>query len=429
MTLIYNYNYTIILNRVSSKTILFILKWLCVTLLVGLLAPDNPAYQSEPYRLRTLIGLREFDFVAWEAGALLSKFTAYLTAGEQYLDSTTRQQLTHQYLELIGQSRQLTREIQQIYADSATANPMADSTTQQTELAKVRAEMARIQPLVEAIIQEQVAELIAEEGFDVAGVTFPPVQMQMTPLPLMLIVSPRAEIRQLYSISLVGELSVPAQNELENQIATQLNLSALVVPIGGLGIYPAMVLETSNLNFLMDTVAHEWAHHWLTLRPLGIRYGVSPALRTINETTASIFGTEMGARVVERYYPDSVPALPSTTITQPPPTPTFDFRATMHQTRLTVDQLLAEGKIEQAESYMEAQRQLFIEQGYTIRKLNQAYFAFYGAYADSPGATGDDPIGPAITTIRNQSPTLYDFMQTMSTITNLEELQQAANGK
>lgn len=410
----------------SSKTYLFFLKWFCLTCLLGLLAPDNPGYQSEAYRLRTFIGLREFDFVAWEMNALFSKFTTYLTAGEFYLDETARQKLVLNYLEFIDQSRQLNREIQQIFADSAIANPLADSRQQQATLDQLRAEMATIQPLAEAIIQQQVADLIAEEGFTVVGMTFPPVQMQMTPLPLMLIVSPRDEIRQLYSIPLVGDLSVPAQNELENQITNQLNLSALVVPIGGLGIYPAMVLETSNLTFLMDTVAHEWAHHWLTLQPLGIRYGVSPTLRTINETTASIFGTEIGARVVQRYYPDFVPAPPSTTITQPPPTPTFNFRETMRQTRLTVDQLLAAGKIEQAESYMENQRQLFVEQGYTIRKLNQAYFAFYGAYADSPGATGNDPIGPTITNLRLQSPALYDFMQAISTVTTLEELQQLA---
>ena len=46
---------------------------------------------------------------------------------------------------------------------------------------------------------------------------------------------------------------------------------------------------------------------------------------------------------------------------------------------------------------MEQRRQLFVENGYYIRKLNQAYFAFYGAYADVPGgAAGEDPVGPAV---------------------------------
>ena len=46
----------------------------------------------------------------------------------------------------------------------------------------------------------------------------------------------------------------------------------------------------------------------------------------------------------------------------------------------------AQAKIVAAEDYMEQQRRYINSNGYGIRKLNQAYFAFYGAYADSPGA-------------------------------------------
>lgn len=63
----------------------------------------------------------------------------------------------------------------------------------------------------------------------------------------------------------------------------------------------------------------------------------------------------------------------------------FDFRgAEMRQTRLRVDELLAAGKINEAEQYMEMRRQ-FWEYGYHIRKINQAYFVFYGSYNDEPG--------------------------------------------
>ena len=71
----------------------------------------------------------------------------------------------------------------------------------------------------------------------------------------------------------------------------------------------------------------------------------------------------------------------------------------MHKTRVNVDEMLADGKIDQAEDYMEARRQFFWENGYHIRKLNQAYFAFHGAYADTPGGTAgasEDPVGEAV---------------------------------
>ena len=53
---------------------------------------------------------------------------------------------------------------------------------------------------------------------------------------------------------------------------------------------------------------------------------------------------------------------------------------------------------------MEARRRIFWENGYKIRKLNQAYFAFYGAYADKPfSAAGADPVGNDVRLLRARS--------------------------
>jgi hypothetical protein len=106
----------------------------------------------------------------------------------------------------------------------------------------------------------------------------------------------------------------------------------------------------------------------------------------------------------------------------------FDFGREMAQTRVRVDELLAQGEVQQAEEYMEQRRQFFWENGYRIRKLNQAYFAFYGAYADAPGEQGDDPIGPALLAIRNDSDTLAEFMNRVSAITSLDKLQEESSG-
>jgi len=103
----------------------------------------------------------------------------------------------------------------------------------------------------------------------------------------------------------------------------------------------------------------------------------------------------------------------------------FDFREQMYITRVNADLLLAEGKIEEAEAYMEERRQIFLRNGYLLRKINQAYFAFHGAYADAPGgAAGEDPIGPAVRALRAQSDSLTDFVETIRWITTLEELQE-----
>jgi hypothetical protein len=152
----------------------------------------------------------------------------------------------------------------------------------------------------------------------------------------------------------------------------------------------------------------------------------------MNETTASIVGNEMGAALIERYYPEFVPPPPDqdASPSQPDPNqpPPFDFQAEMRETRVTTDQLLANGQIEAAEAYMEARRQFFWENGYRIRKLNQAYFAFYGAYADAPGgAAGDDPVGAAVRALRAQSESLADFVYQMAWFWTFEQLQAAVD--
>jgi hypothetical protein len=76
-----------------------------------------------------------------------------------------------------------------------------------------------------------------------------------------------------------------------------------------------------------------------------------------------------------------------------------------------------------SETYMEHRRAIFVANGYNIRKINQAYFAFYGGYQGGiAGVGGEDPIGPAVRDIRAFSPDVHSFMVAMRGITNRAEL-------
>jgi hypothetical protein len=407
-----------------KKNFVFLKQLIVSLVIVVVVGPEWPAFQEERYQIDTIVDQRQFDFLVWEANALMVKGEAFLTAGHTYLSEETRRRIVVDYLALLGEVRRQEAGINAIYADPAVVDPAAESSELQIEVAGKRAVLTEWQPVVEEILQEQVAVVLAEQGFDILNLTWPPVQMHITPLPLILIVSPREEIRQIYNIPLQHGLNAAEQEEIETAVFELTDLSALIVPIGGLGIYPAMLVETSNINFLTNTIAHEWAHHWLSLHPLGIRYSATPALRTINETVASIVGNEIGAIVIERYYPEFVPVEQPPASSQPEPgtPPPFDFNQEMALTRIRVDELLAEGNVEEAESYMEDRRQFFWDNGYRIRKLNQAYFAFYGAYADSPGQSGDDPIGPALAALRQNSPSLRVFLDDVAPIGSLDEL-------
>jgi hypothetical protein len=299
------------------------------------------------------------------------------------------------------------------------------------QLEDLYAQRDQFAPLAEAILQEMVSTTAAKMGFTLGGQPVPPLMYHSTPLPWALIVSPREKIEQEANISLETSQTVEDHIQLEDKIAAGLDVSTLVVPVGGVGTYPTMVAQTTNLNWLVEVIAHEWIHNYLTLRPLGVRYNQTPELRTMNETTANIAGDEIGAVVIETFFPELAPPpveeTEDTTAEEPPAepeTPVFDFRAEMHETRVTTDKLLAEGKVEEAESYMEMRRQFLWDHGYRIRKLNQAYFAFYGAYADQPiGSAGEDPVGAAVRQLRAESDTLIAFVQSISRVKSFEQLQ------
>ncbi len=390
-----------------------------------LIAPEWPSFNDELYQINSIVGLNKFDFLLWELNAIAIKGEAILDNSHTYLDQQTRKRIVLDYLKLVQEIKQLEGQIEIAFSDPNINEPESTTNKLQRVLEGKRVFLSKIQPTAEAILQDQVADIVVDDGFDILGQAWPPVMMHMTPLPSILIISPRDRIDRIYGIPLVNGLPIPTRESFESAVYEQLDLSALVVPIGGLGIYPSMVTETSNINRLAEVIAHEWAHHWLGPYPISLYYGLDPQVRTMNETVASIVGTEVGALMIERYYPEYIPS-PAPKIEIPVPStdpPPFIFQAEMAETRRQVDLLLADGNIDEAEVYMEVRRQFFVENGYLIRKLNQAYFAFYGAYADEVGATGSDPIGPMLLELRSKSSSLNEFLRVVAPISSFEELE------
>ncbi|VAW42971.1 hypothetical protein MNBD_CHLOROFLEXI01-3498, partial [hydrothermal vent metagenome] len=319
------------------RRLLLWLKLLLLALLLLLIfTREWPPFGDEFYQITTIVGSRQFDFLSWELTAVSTKAEAVLANNDAYLDEATRKQTVLDYLSLIQQSQQLENQIQQIYTDPTVQNPDAATAVLQTELTQVRTSIDILQPLAEAIVQDQVGTILAGEEFGLLGQAWPPVMMHMTPLPTLLIVSPRDQIERIHGVSLAHGLSTPEIVEMETAVFEQINLSAIVVPIGGLGTYPAMIMETSNINWLLEVTVHEWAHHWLSFFPLGLNYN-DPQLRIINETVASIIDQEIANRVIDRYYPEFAPPPTPPAALAPDPTPSdppqFDFAAEMAATR------------------------------------------------------------------------------------------------
>ena len=391
----------------------------------SLLVSTKPSEEARRYTRSA-----EFDYVSWTLEAFSVKLNQAALDTPYYFSETAQHQIVVDYLHLMDNILSSENQLGLLYTDPMVHDPAAVSLSLQTELNRLYARQRQLAPLAEAVLQEQVFATLADLGLTTGGQPLPPVLFHITPLPYNLVISPRDKIQQDAAISLMPDLSVDQQIILENRVESGLNVSSLVVPVGGIGSYPTMVMRSTALDWLSDTVAHEWTHNWLTLRPLGLNYDTSPELRTMNETTASIAGHEIAIFVLRRYFPELIAGHVFQAVSLPlsPVHGDFNFNSEMHFTRIHVDELLAQGNITDAESYMEHRRQFFWQNGYAIRKLNQAYFAFYGAYADIPGgASGEDPVGPAVRTLRGQSDTLTDFLKTIAQMDSFQQLQAAVS--
>lgn len=420
-----------------------ILRGLEITGLLILLAAitgySNPSLTNPIEKVRAYTRNVEFDYLEWMTDAAILKTRAASINLPYTLEHEAQKEIVADYLQTTQFIFEKEYQLSQLYADASIEDKESATAAVRGELDELYTRRHELAPLAESIIQAQVSQVLAELGLTAVGQPVPNVWYHSTPLPMALIVSPRDRIEQTANISIYTEITVDEQVTLETEVDAGLDVSSLVVPVGGVGVYPTMVMRSTNLNWIANTVAHEWIHNYLTLRPLGVLYNNTPELRTMNETTASIAGDEIGALVIEKFYPELMPNASNPTLNlislpsdrpnpEDLPRPPFDFRAQMHETRIHVDALLAEGKIEEAEAYMEERRQIFLRNGYLLRKINQAYFAFYGAYADTPGgAAGEDPVGPAVRALREQSASLADFVNRISWMSNFEQLQEAVN--
>lgn len=392
-------------------------------LITGLALTGNSLRYADRFqRAHFYTSPMEFDLFGWSLGALFEKAGQIGLGPAFYLGASAQHDLVVAYIENVAELQKEQAELEKRISEAGGVPP-GDPTAARRQIVE------RLRPVAESVLQLQVEAVVAEMGLTPRAVVFPPVEFRLAPVPKALIVSPRDVIRQEANITLEPGITLQEQVDLERRVEQGLEVSALVVPIGGLGTYPTMVQQTTSLPWLSEVVSHEWTHNYLTLRPLGMNYGRDATLRTMNETVANLMGKAIGRRVMERFYPEFLPQeAPQESPPEAAP-PAFDFRAEMRTTRVRVDTLLAAGQIEEAERYMEARRQFFQAHGHFIRRLNQAYFAFYGAYADEPGgAAGDDPVGDAVRQLwaRLDSPAL--FLHTMAGLSSFTDLQALLAG-
>lgn len=289
-------------------------------------------------------------------------------------------------------------------------------------------EAARLENAVEAAIADRIDAVLRAQGIGwplpaPGDAVFPPVNPELAAAPRVLVVSPRARIERLRADALRPDLTLADAQALEQRIETDRTRSALVVGTGGIATYPAIVLTGDDYAGTVSAAAHEWVHHYLALYPLGRAYFTGDA-RTINETVADVVGEEVARLVLERWGTPGAPG-PAAPVAPARP-PAVDIDRVLRDLRTEVDTLLAAGRSEDAERRMEQVRAQLEAAGFRIRRINQAYFAWYGTYAARPDSI--DPLGGQVRAARAQAGSLARFLEQIRVVRTRDEVARLAGG-
>ncbi len=399
---------------------------IAVSLLLCSLIAGCAQSQDFDSQLRTIIKPYRFDFIKWEINALGEEVGKLFGGRQETTDNGIAEVI--EYFSNVARIKRLESEMEAI----KTGTRQGDAASLEVELSRWQQRNMEITDNVESLLEAQIRDALSQQGifnpiYDYVGVKicFPPVNFKLGRTPYLLVVSPRDRIESIREVALLPEMTREDMESIEAEV-DKLGVSSLVVDLGGLATYPSYVTDKVDLRFVLNTVAEEWLHQYLAFTPLGFRYllditGIrrNYEIATMNETLAGIVSKEIGAIVYEKYYARGEMDDAELEAAESG----FDFNKAMREIRRAVDDYLARGEIEQAEEFMEQKRQYLAANGYHIRKLNQAYFAFHGAYADSP--TSISPIGAEMKELRSQSDSLKEFLDTVAAMTSRQDLAES----
>ena len=408
-------------SRPEARVILF--TGLLITCLLGGSCTISRDFNNQ---LKSIANPYRFNLVTWEFDNIFDVIRqAFAERSTNTADGVNK---VTEYFATAERIKNLKTEVEAISA----GNNQGDTATLKAELNKLERQNVALADAVAKLIERQVREALSQQDifnpldkYLKLKVGFPPINFKLDDPIHLLVISPRDRIESMREILLRQHLAIDDMEDIEAGV-DKLDVSSLVVELGGFACYPSFVTNKGDLRFTIDAATEEWLHQYLTFKPLGFRYlldliGISRnyEIATINETLVGIVSKEIGAIVYEKYYSheDNSDNKPEAKDTD------FDFDREMREIRRAVDKYLAQRDIEQAEQFMEQKRQYLADNDYPIRKLNQAYFAFHGAYADKPSSIS--PIGDELKKLRQRSDSMKDFLETVAAMTSRQDLAES----
>jgi len=401
---------------------------LIVLLFVTLVVPSGDKRFDTPASAASLD--HGYGLVAWELENFADKWTHRIWTVFPWTPTSEsdRREALDRYVVLVDEIRAAKAGLNLV---TTVATPDLNTVAAaQNEIDRLIGERDVIRPAVEEFLEQIISEIVRSDEIDlVSSFVWPPVDFRIGDPPKLLVTSSRNEISRIEDVLIDPDISIEDMSLIENELVDTHDISAVILQTGGLASYPN-VIPTTHLKRLVDIAAHEWLHAHLAFYPLGQAYFSGGDIRSMNETLADIFGREVGLRVYSEVTADQfvAPVRPETASKQlrddeaVGDPETFSFNRFMGETRSETDNLLAQGLIKEAEAYMESRRVELLDHGYQIRKINQAYFAFHGTYAESPSSTS--PIARYLWDLRAQVETVGDLVKLLRPIRTYSEFEQ-----
>ena len=408
-------------------------RWIVILLLVfyGLIGWMLPKGDSLVFTPAEAASVRHrYGLVAFEFGNFMDKWFHRVYTAFPWTDTDTEDRQEHlaQYMELVPEIRdaqyQVLRQSSGQTVDSATLG------ASQERLDELLSERNRIRDSVEEYLEAAISAELMDLGLNPFGeFIWPPVDFRIDNPPSVLVVSPRDRIVRSETVLIDPDIPVAEMERIERSLTEDYNLSAVVLRTGGLASYPNVIPSDRDLHPLLEVAAHEWIHAYLIFHPLGRSFFSGGSMVEINETLANLVGDEIGGNVWADLTGNEppvreAPAVVGTDDDQPEPETDpdqFDFFSFMRETRLRTDDLLEQGKIDEAENWMEERRLLLQENGYLYRKINQAFFAFNGSYGDSASSTS--PTARQLWELRQQEQDPGDVLKALRGISTYAEFE------
>ena len=397
--------------------------WLYFLIGIVLLSSSGSDYFRQS-KLEHASRNHSFSIFWWEVRHIPSKWVHLLWEmfpGNKPTDAE-RKLIVQDYLQSV---RRLDKERARVEGSHFTGSVAGSSATKKAtenipnDLEVLEREKESLRGKAEEAVEAVISDVVRTEGLGFPlGILFPPTDFRFDKPPLILVTSPRNVIRLEGTRLIQNDIKMITRSEIEQRIESDGITSALVDDLAGLGTYPAFVSDRYELRQLTRTAAHEWLHNYWIFRPLGRSMWNSSDMYTLNETAADIAGNELGDLAYQRLGGDleaSDLRYGNTAVAAP------HLTRILRETRIKVDKLLSENNIDGAEEIMRGQHWNLRLGGYGIRKINQAYFAFRGNYADGPASVS--PIGSELNEYRETFPTVGEFIKSVATVKNYVQFQ------